>query len=59
MLQFDAGDDMTSERVHQGALLLHEATGGAWRIATRERLPVVLCHLGRNTYGIWIDRHPQ
>lgn len=60
VLHFDAGDDAAAEKVQQGALLLHEAApGSSWRIATREHLPVVLRHLGRNTYGIWIDRPPQ
>lgn len=59
VLQFDAGDDAVADKVQQGALLLHEATGSNWRIATRDRLPVVLRHLGRNTYGMWLDRTPS
>lgn len=56
VLHFDAADAAATEKVQQGATLLHEATqDGNWRIATRERLPVVLRHMGRSTYGIWID----
>lgn len=53
---FDAGDDVAAEKVQQGAQLLHEATGSNWRIATRDRLPLVLRHMGKNTFGLWIDR---
>lgn len=61
VLTFDAGDDAAAEKIQQGALLLHEASPAtSYRITTRDRYPVVLCHLGKNTYGIWMDaKHHQ
>lgn len=56
VLTFDAGDDVAAEKIQQGALLLHEASPAtSYRITTRERYPVVLRDLGKNTYGIWMD----
>ncbi|MBV5296304.1 MAG: hypothetical protein JZU58_28525 [Curvibacter lanceolatus] len=55
VLTFDAGDDAAGDKIQQGALLLHEASPStSYRITTRDRYPVVLCHLGKNTYGIWM-----
>ena len=61
VLTFDAGDDVAAEKIQQGALLLHEASPAtSYRITTRERYPVVLRALGKNTYGIWLDaKHYQ
>lgn len=61
VLTFDAGDDVAAEKIQQGTLLLHEASPAtSYRITTRDRYPVVLLHLGKNTYGIWMDaKHHQ
>lgn len=57
VLIFDAGDDHAATNVQVGVAQLYEAAPGtSWRIATRDRIPVVLRHLGRNTYGLWVDR---
>lgn len=57
VLRFDAGDDAAGHQVQQAVQMLHQADPGpGWRIATRERLPVVLMHLSRSTYGLWIAR---
>lgn len=56
VLQFDAGNAALSEQVKQGASMLYEASPAAsFRIATQDRHPVVLRHMGKSTYGIWID----
>ena len=56
VLQFDAGNATASEQVQQGALMLYEASPAAsFRIATRDSHPYVLRHMGKSTYGIWID----
>lgn len=57
VLQFDAGNAAAAERVRQGAQMLHEACSGrsAFRIATCDRHPLVLSHMGGSTYGLWID----
>lgn len=56
VLHFDAGDAVAAERVQQGALMLHEAIPNAsFRIATRDGHQTVLRHMGRSTYGIWMD----
>lgn len=55
VLCFDAGDDAVAEKVQCGAQMLHEAVPAAsWRIATRDKLPLALRHMGKNTYGLWI-----
>ena len=57
VLHFDAGDDSASLQVQRGAQMLHEASPGtSWRIATRDAQPLVLRHMGKNTYGLWVDR---
>ena len=57
VLYFDAGDDAAAEKVQQGVVMLNEAAPDtAWRITTRGALPEVLRHLGKNTYGIWMDK---
>jgi hypothetical protein len=56
VLHFDAGNAMAAVQVQQGALMLFEAAPNAsFRIATQERHPTVLRHMGKSTYGIWID----
>ncbi|MGP1628355.1 MAG: hypothetical protein ACTS5V_00330 [Giesbergeria sp.] len=57
VMTFGHGEE-TMERVKQAAQALHEVSQDtAWRITTTTgRSPVVLRHMGRNTYGIWIDR---
>lgn len=47
----------TMERVKQAAQALYEASQDtAWRITTTtDRSPAVLCHIGRNTCGIWME----
>ena len=56
VLHFDAGNDVAAGQVQQGALMLFEAAPSAsFRIATQERHPTVLRHMGKSTYGIWID----
>lgn len=60
VLTFDAGDDAAGDKIQQGALLLHEASPStSYRITTRDRYPVVLCHLGKNTYGIWMKAQEE
>ena len=57
VLHFDGGDDTATTNVQAGVAQIYEAAPGtSWRITTRDRLPVVLRHLGRNTYGLWVDR---
>lgn len=57
VLYFDAGDDAAAENVQHGVVMLNEAAPDtAWRITTRGALPEVLRHLGKNTYGIWMDK---
>ncbi len=57
VLLFDAGNDHAAANVQAGVAQLYEAAPGtSWRITTRDRVPVVLRHLGRNTYGLWVDR---
>lgn len=57
VLQFDAGNATAAEQVKQGAQMLHEACSGrsAFRIATCDRHPLVLSHMGGSTYGLWMD----
>lgn len=36
--------------------MLYEASPAAsFRIATRDNYPIVLRHMGKSTYGIWLD----
>jgi hypothetical protein len=57
VLRFDAGNDADVEKVQLSVGQLFEVDGGvSWRIVTTDRVPLVLRHLGRNTYGLWIDR---
>lgn len=57
VLRFDADNAAAAERVRQGAQMLHEACSGrsAFRVATCDRPPLVLSHMGSSTYGLWID----
>lgn len=57
ILNFDAGNATAFEQVQQGAQMLHEAAPSttSFRIATRDRQPVVLSYLGQGTYGLWMD----
>ena len=56
VMQFDKAQ---IEIVEAAVVQLHEAAPTSrWRIATCERLPTVLRHLGDNTHGIWIKRGP-
>ncbi len=57
VLKFDAGNANAAGQVQQAAQMLHEASGGrsAFRIATIDPHPMVLRHMGQNTYGIWMD----
>ena len=58
VLHFDAGNVTAAEQVQQGALMLHEAAPNtSFRISTRDRLPVVLRHLSKGTYGMWMTAH--
>ena len=60
VLYFDAGDDAAAENVQHGVVMLNEAAPDtAWRITTRGALPEVLRHLGKNTYGIWMDKNHE
>lgn len=57
VLYFDAADAVAAEQVQRGVQVLHEASPAtSWRIATKGSLPVVLRHLGQNTYGLWVGR---
>lgn len=56
VLHFDAGNDTAASQVQQGALMLYEAAPNcSFRIATHDRHQTVLRHMGKSTYGIWID----
>ena len=56
VLQFDAGDTEAAERVQTGVVMLYEAAPvTSWRITTTASLPMVLRHLGKNTYGVWVN----
>ena len=56
VMQFDKAQ---IEIVEAAVVQLHEAAPTSrWRIATCERLPTELRHLGDNTHGIWIKRGP-
>lgn len=57
ILHFDAGNATASEQVQQGAQMLHEAAPSttSFRIATRDRHPVVLHYLESGNYGFWMD----
>lgn len=57
VLYFDAGDDTVAEKVQSGVVMLHEASPDvSYRITTRGSQPEVLRYLGKNTYGIWMDK---
>ena len=57
VLQFDAGNVGASIDVQRAAEMLHAvAPVTSWRIATCDKVPVVLRHLARRTYGMWISR---
>lgn len=57
ILHFDAGNAVAVGQVQQGALMLYEAAPNtSFRIATHDRSQTVLSHMGRSTYGIWIDK---
>ena len=56
VMQFDSAH---MDHVKTHVAQLHEAAPKTrWRIATCDRVPMVLRHLGDNTHGIWIDRGP-
>ncbi len=43
--------------MQRAAEMLHAvAPVTSWRIATCDKVPVVLRHLARSTYGMWISR---
>ncbi|MDH0494281.1 hypothetical protein [Comamonas aquatica] len=57
VVRFDAGNDLVATQIQESAQVLHEADPSTyWRIATNERSPDVLRHMGKNTHGLWIDR---
>lgn len=56
VLRFDASDKGDWLNVRLAVAQLHEADPeSSWRIATQCRPTVVLSHLGKSTYGIWMD----
>jgi hypothetical protein len=57
VMLFGHGEE-TMENVKWAARRLHEASpSSAWRITTtHNNPPTVLAHLGKNTYGLWINR---
>lgn len=56
VLEFWGNNAEVMHKVEQGVAMLYEASPAtSWRIATRESHPTVLRHLGKNTYGIWLD----
>lgn len=57
VMPFGHGEE-TMERVKQAVLALHEVSPGtAWRITTtHNNPPTVLAHMGKNTYGLWVNR---
>lgn len=58
VLRFDASNDAAAELVQQGAQMLYEASGSvSFRIATCDSHPLLLRHLGANTYGLWVGAH--
>lgn len=57
VVRFDAGNDLVATQIQRAAQVLHEADPSTyWRIATNERSPDVLRHMGKNTHGLWINR---
>lgn len=57
VVRFDAGNDLVATQIQEAAQVLHEADPSTyWRIATDERSPDVLRYMGKNTYGLWMDR---
>ena len=61
VLKFDATYEAEASRVQEAVQLLHQVDQQPnWRITTAASYPVPLRHLGRNTYGLWIDtKEPQ
>ncbi|MBB2777047.1 UNVERIFIED_ORG: hypothetical protein HNP28_002370 [Comamonas terrigena] len=57
VVRFDAGNDLVATQIQEAAQVLHEADPSTyWRIATTERSPDVLRHMGKSTHGIWMNR---
>ena len=57
VVRFDAGNDLVATQIQQAAQVMHEADQSTyWRIATNERSPDVLRHMGKSTYGLWVNR---
>ena len=61
VLKFDATYEVDVSRVQEAVQLLYQVDRQPnWRITTAASYPVPLRHLGRNTYGLWIDtKEPQ
>jgi len=61
VVTFDASDDVDATKVQEAVAALHQVDQKpSWRITTTASYPVPLRHLGRNTYGLWIDtKEPQ
>lgn len=57
VVNFDADNEQELDAVEKAAVMLFEVSPtSAFRIATRGRHPVVLAHMGGNTYGLWISK---
>ena len=57
VLHFDGGDKAKQDQVWQAVQTLEETSSSSqnWRIASCDRHPVVLAHMGPSTYGIWME----
>lgn len=56
VLKFDARDTDAYVDVLEGTRLLHKASPDtSFRIATCDRVPVTFSHMGKSTYGIWME----
>lgn len=56
VVTFDASSDLQAAQIQEAVEVLHQVDQKpSWRITTTGSYPVPLRHLGRSTYGIWID----
>lgn len=57
VVRFDAGNGLAAIQIQEAAQVMYEADPSTyWRIATVERSPDVLRHMGKNTHGLWMNR---
>ena len=58
---FDAGSDLAASQIQEAAEVLHQVDPSTyWRITTAaSRSPIVLRHMGKSTYGIWVNKESE